>query len=249
MVRKRTAETFKEVRQITGEMADIAKEVVKKARKFAEKLIPETNGDKIQLNKVHHVIQTLEKIIIQTELVNSGGKPEDRIVSMDDTDARPITKGKLGKRVEFGHVLQVEEVSEGIITGYKVFKGNPSDKTLLVDAIEHHIDLFGKAPREATADRGYYSSSNETSLKDLGVKNVCLPKVGKKSKERSKYESTPKFKEQMRFRAGVEARISCIKRSFGQRRSYLRGHKGTSIWCGYGIFAHNLWKAANLISS
>lgn len=249
MVRKRTAETFREVRQITGEMADIAKEVVKKARKFAEKLIPETNGDKIQLNKVHHVIQTLEKIIIQTELVNSGGKPEDRIVSMDDTDARPITKGKLGKRVEFGHVLQVEEVSEGIITGYKVFKGNPSDKTLLVDAIEHHIGLFGKAPRETSADRGYYSSSNETSLKDLGVKNVCLPKVGKKSIERAKYESTPKFKEQMRFRAGVEARISCIKRSFGQRRSYLRGHKGTSIWCGYGIFAHNLWKAANLISS
>lgn len=71
VVRKRTAETFKEVRQITGEMADIAKEVVKKARKFVEKLVPETSGDKIQLNKVHHVIQTLEKIITQTELVNS----------------------------------------------------------------------------------------------------------------------------------------------------------------------------------
>jgi IS5 family transposase len=249
VVRRRTAETFKEVRQITGEMAAIAKEVAKKARKFAEKLIPETTGDKIQVNTLHHVLQTLEKIITQTEIVNSGGKPENRVVSMDDTDARPITKGKLGKRVEFGHVLQVEEVSEGIITGYKVFKGNPSDKTLLVDAIDHHVDLFKKAPREVSADRGYYSSLNETSLRDMGVKNVCIPKVGKKSKDRAEYESTPKFKQQMKFRAGVEARISCIKRSFGQRRSYLRGHKGTSIWCGYGIFAHNLWKASNLISS
>lgn len=68
-------------------------------------------------------------------IINNGGKPENRIVSMGDTDARPIAKGKLGKRVEFGHVLQVEEVSKGIIIGYKVFKGNPADKTLLMDAI------------------------------------------------------------------------------------------------------------------
>lgn len=172
---------------------------------------------------------------MQTETVNNGGKPENRIVSMDDTDARPITKGKLGKRVEFGHVLQVEEVSEGIITGYKVFKGNPADKTLLIDAIEHHVEIFKRAPREVSADRGYYSSSNETSLTNLGVKNVCIPKVGKKSKDRAEYESTPKFKQQMKFRAGIEGRTSCIKRSFGKRRSYLRGHKDTSILCSQGM--------------
>lgn len=39
VVRRRTNETYKEIRQITGEMADLAKEVVKKVRKFAEKLM------------------------------------------------------------------------------------------------------------------------------------------------------------------------------------------------------------------
>ena len=249
VVRRRTNETYKEVRKITGDMAAIAKEISKKARKFAEKLIPETRGDSQQIIKLHHTLQTVEKIIIQTETVNAGGTPENTIVSMDDTDARPISKGKLGKRVEFGHVLQVEEVSEGIITGYKVFKGNPSDKTLLVDAVQHHIDLFDKPPRDVFADRGYYSSTNELALTDMGVKNVCIPKIGKKTKERAAHEQQPKFKKLMKFRAGVEGRISCIKRSFGQRRSYLRGHKGTSAWCGYGILTHNLWKASCLISS
>ncbi|MBF4695198.1 transposase, partial [Fusibacter ferrireducens] len=113
----------------------------------------------------------------------------------------------------------------------------------------HHKEIFGKAPTEVATDRGYYSSSNEMELTKLGVKHLSIPKPGKKSKSRQEIESTPKFKKLQKFRAGVEGRISCLKRSFGLRRSYLRGFKGTSTWCGYGIFAHNLRKAAKLLLS
>ncbi|QUH25897.1 transposase [Serpentinicella alkaliphila] len=153
----------------------------------------------------------------------------------------------MGKRVEFGHVLKIQEISQGIVTGYSVHKGNPSDKTLLVNAIKQHKQLFEKAPREVAADRGYYSKPNEDSLEELGVKHNSIPKPGKKSKKRSEVENTKKFKKLQKFRAGVAGRISCLKRSFGMRRSYIRGLKGTSIWCGYLIFSHNLRKAARLI--
>jgi hypothetical protein len=39
-------------------------------------------------------------------------------------------------------------------------------------------------------DRGYYDSGNEKLAYDAGVKNVCIPKVGKKSKVRAQFEDT-----------------------------------------------------------
>ncbi|MHB1393740.1 MAG: hypothetical protein ACYCYE_11830 [Clostridia bacterium] len=57
------------------------------------------------------------------------------------------------------------------------------------------------------------------------------------------------IKELKSWRAGIEARISCLKRSFGFSRSMLRGISGAKTWCGYGIFAHNLRQAARLMIS
>lgn len=247
IARRRTNETIAEVRSITGTMADMAKETLKQAQSMLKTLIPETKQDEILKLNLLETVQTVEAVIVQTELVNSGGKPENRIVSIVDTDARPISKGKLGQRVQFGHVLQIEEVPEGIVTGYSVHKGNPSDKTLLVDAVHHHKKNFDKAPREIAVDRGYYSKRNEDELTLLGVKHISMPKPGKKTNARQTLESTNKFKKLQKFRAGVEGRISCLKRSFGLRRSNLRGQTGTSIWCGYGILSHNLRKAARLL--
>jgi len=66
------------------------------------------------------------------------------------------------------------------------------------------------------------------------------------SRERRAYQKQSWFKRLQRFRAGVEARISLLKRKFGLRRSLMRGSLGTEIWVGQGIFAHNLWQAARI---
>lgn len=249
VIKRRTNETLTEVRKITGEMAEIAKSTLKDTLKYAEKLRPETPGDQSIVNEILHVSQLLEKVIDQTESVNNGQTPSNRIISLIDPDARPITKGKRGKRTEFGYKLQIEEIGEGIISGYKVFKGNPSDKLLIEDAVVRHEVQFGKVPREVAADRGYYSSKNEESLKSMGVKHISIPKPGRKSKKRTEFEQSNKFKKLQRFRAGVEGRISCGKRRFCLRRSMLRGHDGTSSWCGLGIFAHNLRRASQLMNA
>jgi len=48
------------------------------------------------INEIHYVSQLLGKIVEQTEEVNQGGKPKDRIISLDNPDVRPIAKGKRG---------------------------------------------------------------------------------------------------------------------------------------------------------
>jgi transposase, IS5 family len=49
-------------------------------------------------------------------------------------------------------------------------------------------------------------------------------------------------------RTGCEGRISYLKRGYGWDRTRLDGKTGAAIWCGHGVFAHNLVKISALAS-
>ncbi len=213
--RRRTEDARTEVRKITGQMAEEARKVLAQTDRLAKKLIPETENDRKIRGNLLDIAKKVYKIIEQSESVNAGNtKLADRLISLKDPDARPIVKGKLGKRVEFGYKLQIQEIEGGIVTGYQLYKGNPCDKVLVNDALQKHIALFGQAPSEMALDRGYYDSGNEKLAYEAGVKHVCIPKIGRKSKERAKFEKTPTFRRLKRWRSGIEGRISCLKRRF-----------------------------------
>jgi IS5 family transposase len=249
VLRRRTDDARKEVREITGEMAKEARKALQQVDRLAKKLIPETHADRKMRGELLDTAAKVHKIVEQSEAVNAGNtKLADRLVSLSDPEARPIVKGKLGKRVEFGYKLQVQETEEGIVTGYQLYKGNPCDKVLLEDALQQHQKLFGRAPREISLDRGYYDSNNEKLAYTAGVEHVCIPKIGRKSKERATFENTLTFQRLKRWRSGIEGRISCLKRRFGLNRSMLRGYRKTQTWSGLGIFAHNLRQAARLMA-
>lgn len=63
-----------------------------------------------------------------------------------------------------------DETESGFVTGYEVYKGNPSDDELLVPAVEAHKKRFGKSPNAVATDRGFSSKKNESALTELGVK-------------------------------------------------------------------------------
>ncbi len=50
----------------------------------------------------------------------------------------------------------------------------------------------------------------------------------------------------VKWRTGAEGRISHLKRGLGWRRTRLRSHDGARIWCGHGVFTHNLTKLNKL---
>ena len=139
------------------------------------------------------------------------------------------------------------ETDHGIITTYDVLEENPSDTALLKPAVRGHRRLFRKRLKAVAADRGFYSQANEDWLKDSGVNQASIPKRGKVREERRRYQKQSWFKRLQRFRAGIEARISLLKRKFGLKRSLMRGSPGVNIWVGHGIFAHNLWQSARVV--
>ena len=193
-------------------------------------------------------LEATGKVREQTRQVLAGHLHlKKRLVSIFDTKARPIRKGKLRVDTEFGRKVLIGETDHGIITTYEVFEDNPSDTHLLKPAVRGHRRLFRKRLKAVAGDRGFYSRANEGWLKEGGVKQVSVPVKGKASVEKRAEQKQPWFRRLQRFRAGVEGRISLLKRKFGLGRSLMRGGNGTEIWVGQGIFAHNLWQAARII--
>lgn len=92
-------------------------------------------------------IDRTEQIISQTAAVQQGNtRIHNRIISMFDTEARPIRRGKVTAPTEFGYKLLLVESEEKIITDYQVLDGNPNDDTLLESAVDRYIKLLGVLP-------------------------------------------------------------------------------------------------------
>lgn len=256
VVKRRSGEAYTEVRQITEEIMDTAQQVVAEAKQVIKNAKQYLYRHKEGLSKrVQQVVQSLgqavertEQVINQTIEVQQGKtRLPHGVVSIFDPEARPIKRGKLHAPTEFGYKVLLQETEEKVITGYQVLDGNPSDDTLLVGAVDHHIETFRRPPRAVATDRGFGNSNNEKALKERGVKRCSLPYKGKLSETRKEHQSQNWFKRLQRWRAGGEATISVLKRKFGLRRSRFRGASGIKSWVGLGILAYNLRKIATLM--
>jgi IS5 family transposase len=164
----------------------------------------------------------------------------EKLVSIFEPHTAIIRRGKPNKETEFGHKIWLGEVEGGFIAHYQVLDGNPADETQWLPMLESHVQQFGKPPWLASADRGVHSTDNEADAVTLGVKRVILPKPGRKSETRRKHEKQRWFWRGRRFHAGVEGRISVIKRKHGLDRCRNHGQNGFERWVGWGIIANNL---------
>jgi IS5 family transposase len=190
-----------------------------------------------------HQISVAEQILEQTQQKLAGVESiPERIVSFYDPEARVIRKGKLHKPNEFGRTMQLVQDASGIILDHEIHCGNPSDKTELVPIVKRFTRRFGRAPAEASTDKGYYTPANINDLHALGVQRVSIPKLGRLTAREKKHQKARWFKQLQRFRCGIEASISMLKRQFSLGRVLARGSQATAVWTGFAIFSYNLWQ-------
>jgi IS5 family transposase len=164
----------------------------------------------------------------------------DKIVSIFEPHTAIIKRGKENHPVEYGHKVWLNEVDGGLISHYRILAGNPSDQDQWLPSLNAHRDQFGHSPELASGDRGLYSASNETEAIQMGVKQVILPKPGYRSKKRKRYEAQSWFQEGRNWHAGVEGRISVLKRSHALGRCLNHGLTGFERWIGWGVISANL---------
>ena len=106
----------------------------------------------------------------------------------------------------------------------------------------------GRLPRAVAADRGYGQPAVERDLHELGIRTVAIPRQATTSAARKTLEHSRRFRRLVKWRTGSEGRISYLKRSYGWDRTRLDGRQGAAIWCGHGVFVHNLVKIGALAS-
>ena len=163
-----------------------------------------------------------------------------KLVSVFEPHTEIIRKGKLSKPTEFGKLVQVQEAENQVISEYRVFAERPSDRELLVPAVEEHQRRFGRVPRLVAADAGFYSQANEKRVQEMGVSWVAVPNRSTHSEERRTLQKRRWFRAAQKWRTGCEGRISVLKRRHGLSRCRYHGLNGMERWVGLGVIADNL---------
>ena len=67
-----------------------------------------------------------------------------------------------------------------------------------------------------------------------------MPRQGPLTSNQRQERQRAAFRRAYRWRAGIEGRISVLKRRFGLDRCRYHGEAGMERWLGWGLLAHNL---------
>lgn len=185
---------------------------------------------------IERVIDQATRRVLHGERVPAGAK----VLSLFEPHTAVLRRGKARQPTEFGAKIVLDEVEGGLVTRYTLCAGNAADALSLPDGLEHHQRCFSRAPDLVTGDRHFYSGENCRLAAAAGVRWVVLPKRGQPGRGDAARERERWFRRGHRFRAGIEGRISVLKRRFGLRRCRYHGVAGMERWVGWGLLAHNL---------
>lgn len=190
--------------------------------------------------KVRHYRPLIRQVIAQTQrrVIDAERVPAaDKIVSLFEPHTDIIVKGQ--QDVQYGHKLTLSSGASGLVLDVIVEHGNPADSVCLMPLLRRHISHYGRAPRDLVADGGYASAANLADAKSFGVAHVAFHKpvgltVQAMTGDRWLYNKL------RRFRAGIEAIISYLKRCFGLSRCNWKGLDHFKAYVHSAVFTHNL---------
>lgn len=207
---------------------------------FSEK-VNALQGSEKEKQQAYYLLDILSLLECQTRRKLAGEEHiKDRIVSLDEIDARPIKRGKSYPRCEFGTTLQMSFNRQGFMITAENFIGNPNDKTLYGNTLELFRERMKGDPETVVTDMGCRSRNN-FEITPEAVTNVFLGKSEDVAEEMCDFCR--------RARSATEGFIAVAKNLRGLRCSLYRGLSGDRIWTLLCQTAHNLKKLVQLYLS
>jgi len=162
---------------------------------------------------------------------------QNRIVSLDEVDARPIKKGKSHPSCEFGVTFQTSFNRQGFMITAENFIGNPGDKTLYGDTLQFFHKRMGDYPGTVVTDLGFRSRDNFKSTPE-SISNVFLGHSSDVAEDLRDFCR--------RARSATEGFIAVAKHLRGFGKSLYRRFQGDRIWTLLCQTAYNLKKFLQL---
>jgi len=225
-------------------MIRFVKRNLRQAREAFEKSCPDVKQMTGKEKRVAHVLSVIERMLEQQKELHGktprngkkhGIRIAERILSIYRDYVRPIPRGKIPVSTEFGPKV-LFAMRSGFMEVLKVTFNNEADSEMLSEFLPRWKGMI------LTGDRGFHSPVNTRLAKEHGIKGYFIERKGKKP-----LPKTRAAKKARNFRAGIEAKISLLKRKFGLNKIlYGRGEEGERQWIRLGVAAMNLDRALKL---
>jgi len=185
------------------------------------------------LPRVAQVIDQTTRRVLHGEAVPA----DEKLVSLFEAHTDILVKDR--RATYYGHKISLTTGRSGLILDCAIPKGNPADSTWTVPLLRRQRQLFGRPPRQASFDGAFASQVNLTDAKALGVADVCFAKT-RGLAVRDMVRSQWVYDTLRRFRAGIEAGISRLKRVVGLARCVWKGAAGFHAYVRTAVLAANL---------
>ncbi|HVH89039.1 MAG TPA: ISNCY family transposase [Terriglobales bacterium] len=243
---ERMQDSYQKLLALTRGVVRQAIAVVQRWTKGRLKVVGKLPRVETQIGQLRHFLPLVENVIRQTKerVLHGNSHVEEKVLSLFEPHTEVIRKGKAHKPNEFGRLVRIDEVENGIVSGYQVLTGNPADTKAWMPALQQHQAGFGRVPEMATADRGYFSAENEREAQAVGVKKVALPARGRLSAKRAEQQKQRWFRRALRWRAGCEATISTLKHPSSMARATYKGELGFVRYVGWCVITKTLFSIA-----
>lgn len=185
----------------------------------------------VQLESFLPVMRKVYQMTYRKEIKKETVDNADKVFSIYEQHTDIIVKG--GRTVEFGHKVNLTTGKGNLILCCDILRGNPSDSKLYTGSIDKVKQNYGGTPRDIAADGAYASKENLDYAQSEGIANVVFNKiVGSLKSQASSKNMETRLK---KWRSGIEANISNLKRGFKIARC---------SWKGWAHFqAKVLWSA------
>ena len=191
---------------------------------------------------IKHHADLMAKVIDQTHrrvLLGEKVPAREKVVSIFEPHTDIIIKDR--RDTIYGHKICLTGGASNLILDCKIFEGNPPDSSMTISMLDRQNDIYGRYPLKASLDGGFASKANLEKAKERKIRDICFSK--KRGLEKTDmYRSEYIYNRLRRFRAGIEAGISWLKRCMGLSRC---------TWKGWHSFKSYVWSsivAANLLT-
>jgi IS5 family transposase len=184
------------------------------------------------------ILGLMNKVYAMTKRKELDGETvpnDEKLFSIYEQHTDIIVKGK--RDVQFGHKVQLGTGNKLILT-CEIPKGNPGDSTLFKSTIDSVINDYGIVPSSSVSDGGYASLENQRYAKDKGITNIVFNKIVGSLKNIANGEGIEEALK--KWRSGIEAVISNLKRGFHIARCVWKGSKHFNQKVLWSVIAYNI---------
>jgi len=170
------------------------------------------------------------------ELLGESVPNGEKIFSIYEDHTDIIVKG--AREVAFGHKVNLATGRSNLILDCEILEGNPKDSTLYEGVLDRVCNAYGVRPRDMVTDGAYASLRNQEKAKECGIRNIVFNKiVGSLKNVVSSVQMETRLK---KWRSGMEAVVSNLKRGFALFRCEWKGRGHFDAKVLWSVIAYNI---------